>query len=138
VSGQVIGTTDSGAPNPTTARSARPAATVVGVAAFGVYVAWNVYWLAQQKIPPSLFKALTGLPCPTTGGTRSALALYHGDFAASLRFNPMLLPISALLAMTIALAIARRGRAPGWLARAWIVLLGVAWLIKLVGPRDAW
>src|ERR1022692_3864522 len=38
---------------------------------FVVYCIWNAYWLLQWRLPPSLFSAITGLPCPTTGGTRS-------------------------------------------------------------------
>lgn len=35
------------------------------------------------------FKALTGLPCPTCGATRSALALAHFDLAGALLHYPL-------------------------------------------------
>ena len=48
------------------------------VLAFSGYAIWNLFWLAQAKVPPSIFTATTGLPCATTGGTRSVLALLAG------------------------------------------------------------
>lgn len=42
---------------------------------------------------PCGFQALTGLPCLFCGGTRSACAALHGDFAYSLYLNPLSLPI---------------------------------------------
>lgn len=38
-------------------------------------------------------RALTGIPCPTCGFTRAALALLQGDIAQSLHIHPMLLPV---------------------------------------------
>ena len=102
-----------------------------------VYVAWNVAWLVQAKIPPSLFTAVTGLPCPTTGGTRSFMALCAGDWTAALRWNPMTLPILAMLGISLALLISsrlRRGRLrlPEWSFHAWCAVLATAWVVQLV------
>lgn len=38
-------------------------------------------------------RAITGIPCPTCGFTRAALALLQGDIVRSLRIHPMLLPV---------------------------------------------
>ncbi|GAB4247914.1 MAG: hypothetical protein OHK005_14360 [Candidatus Methylacidiphilales bacterium] len=40
-------------------------------------------------LPGCLFKAATGLPCLTCGGTRAARALFAGDFAAAFLVNPL-------------------------------------------------
>jgi hypothetical protein len=117
----------------------RPAACSL----FVVYCVWNVFWLAQWRIPPSLFWALTGLPCPTTGGTRSLLCLARGDWAGSLHWNLLTVPVVALLAVTLACA----GRCL-WTRRpvllhprfllAWASLLAVAWACKLLGDASYW
>lgn len=38
-------------------------------------------------------RAIMGIPCPTCGFTRAALALLQGDIVRSLRIHPMLLPV---------------------------------------------
>ncbi|MBS6476040.1 MAG: DUF2752 domain-containing protein [Clostridiales bacterium] len=38
-------------------------------------------------------RAITGIPCPTCGFTRAALALLQGDIMRSLHIHPMLLPV---------------------------------------------
>ncbi len=40
--------------------------------------------------PVCLFRRLTGLPCPTCGATRAALALAHGDLLGAIRQNPLM------------------------------------------------
>ncbi|MFI7045132.1 DUF2752 domain-containing protein [Streptosporangium sandarakinum] len=50
--------------------------------------------------PPCPFLALTGLYCPGCGGLRAVHALVHGDPAAALGFNPLvvaLVPVAALV-----------------------------------------
>jgi hypothetical protein len=59
---------------------------------------------------PCGFQALTGLPCLFCGGTRSACAALHGDFAYSFYLNPLSLPILfalVLIALTSAVEILR-------------------------------
>jgi hypothetical protein len=41
------------------------------------------------ELPLCPMAALLGLPCPGCGLTRAALAALHGDFAAALRFHPL-------------------------------------------------
>ncbi len=115
----------------------RGVATVVGLGLLAVYVLWNVFWLAQGRIPPSLLTGLTGLPAPTTGGTRSMLALARGDVLGSLYYHPFAVPIVGLLAITLVQVI-RRGRAAGWVGRGWIILLALAWIAKLLSPPATW
>jgi hypothetical protein len=40
--------------------------------------------------PQCWFRRLTGLPCPTCGATRCALAFAHGDPIGALRQNPLI------------------------------------------------
>lgn len=64
-------------------------------------------------IPPIAcpFKALTGLPCLTCGATRAVAALLRGDFAASLRFHPLVIPavVCATMYVPYALLVAHAG-----------------------------
>jgi len=116
---------------------------LVAALLFAGYGLWNVYWLAQGSIPPSIFLKLTGWPCPTTGGTRAFVQLCHGEWQESLRYNAMAVPIIVLFAACV-----------GWLARqavarthlnlpmgifwAWMIILGVAWVLKLTGDPLYW
>src|SRR3954464_13684961 len=47
-------------------------------------------WLALRlPWPICLFHTLTGHPCATCGATRSAIAFFHGNFLAALKWNPL-------------------------------------------------
>lgn len=109
----------------------------VAVAMLFIYVTWQAIWLADGQLPPALFLALTGWPAPTTGGTRSLLALLAGDWWQSLYHNAMLLPIVAVWLTTIVwLAVHHRQlhkrSLPRGLVTAWVTVMTVAWLIKLL------
>jgi hypothetical protein len=41
--------------------------------------------------PSCAFKALTGMPCPTCGSTRSIVYLSHGEVASAFFMNPLVL-----------------------------------------------
>jgi hypothetical protein len=102
-----------------------------------VYAGWQVLWLSQGQLPPALFLALTGLPAPTTGGTRSLLCLLRGDWRGSLYYNAMTVPIALLGIVSTAWPIVqvvrgRRVHLPRGIGLAWVVVLALAWSIKLV------
>lgn len=122
-------------------RSALGFPGILGTIAFGLYVAWNVRWLVQGQIPPSILLGLTGLPAPTTGMTRSALAFVDGNWWTAFLWNPFTLPFCALLILT-AVEIAwkyvkkRRLVMSKPLVVAWPSVLLVAWITKLaMGPQ---
>ncbi|MFQ5718700.1 MAG: DUF2752 domain-containing protein [Acidobacteriota bacterium] len=49
-------------------------------------------WFAPQVLPAwprCVVKATTGIPCPTCGGTRAAVALLHGHLLQALTWNPL-------------------------------------------------
>ena len=101
------------------------------------YCLWNAYWLAQSRLAPSILTALTGLPCPTTGGYRGIVALARGDLLGSLCWNPFAIPLVAFFLTTVVFAlreIARRRRPSlgSGFAYGWLFLLGIAWVYKLV------
>lgn len=124
-------------------RSFRQFLRYFGALSFTCYCIWNVYWLAQGKIPPSIFLFMTGLPAPTTGGTRAIVQLSQGDWRQSLRYNAMALPLIFLLVLSLGWlacqAFARkRLNLPLAVFWAWVMVLGVAWVLKLVGDPMYW
>jgi hypothetical protein len=57
-------------------------------ATFGIgCLAWLTLGLPW---PVCWFRHTLGVPCPTCGATRSALALAHGDIGLALRTNPLM------------------------------------------------
>lgn len=108
----------------------------VAISMLVVYVSWQICWAGLGQIPPSLCLALTGWPAPTTGGTRSLLALLDGDWRLSLVHNAMSLPIAGMLILTLGWVLVqlrhvRRKSLPLLIVRAWIAVLSLAWIIKL-------
>jgi hypothetical protein len=107
------------------------------------YIGWNAYWWCRGRLAPSILRALTGIPAPTTGGTRALRALAQGDWDESLRCNPFALPIAILFVLSAAIPVSQlfRGRKPQlsrpWLF-AWAVLLAAAWVAKLLGDPAYW
>jgi len=121
----------------------RSALRTLFLATLTIYVGWNLYWLARLQVPPSLFQSLSGLPCPTTGCTRSVFALGRGEVLESLRFNALAIPICLLLVVSatqLAWQLAARQRMvlgrP--LAVLWGVILPLAWIVKLLGDPAYW
>jgi hypothetical protein len=47
------------------------------------------YLPITDMVPTCVFKAFTGIPCPTCGTTRSLVHLAHGDILGSLILNPL-------------------------------------------------
>jgi hypothetical protein len=59
-----------------------------------------------------LLRTLTGLPCPTCGGTRATLALAGGEWAAAFRYNPLVTVAWLCLAAWLVLRFGFRRRRP--------------------------
>jgi hypothetical protein len=73
---------------------------VYGTIAILAIFAAHVLPLADL-LPSCVFKAMTSIPCPTCGATRSLMHLAHGDIVAAFRMNPLfaLTVIAAFLAL---------------------------------------
>lgn len=54
-------------------------------------------------------RLVLGIPCPACGTTRAVLALAHGEWLASLRYNPLGLPVAAGLLLV-----------PLWIGADWL------------------
>jgi hypothetical protein len=118
---------------------------VLLMAAIGVaWLGWNMF------LPPGpdvcLFKAVTHLPCPSCGASRAALLFFRGDFAGSMRMNPIgpvELVVGAFLVGWMLVDTYRRRRSLGTalaegerlLARHWPVFAGILacnWIWNIV------
>ena len=60
--------------------------------------------IAKVQRSPCLFHHLTGLPCPTCGGTRATLALAAGHPVHALALNPMV-AVGYIMLGTVLLAL---------------------------------
>lgn len=69
----------------------RPLWAVAVIAVWGSMVAAIHAWDRAQgsATPTCLFRAMTGAPCATCGGTRAVFALARGDPGAALGHNPL-------------------------------------------------
>lgn len=94
-------------------------------------------------LPPCLFHAATGVPCPTCGGTRALLALGRLDALGALAFNPLvaLAALAFLLGGLAALVLALRGKGVPdvpprpWLRAAAAAALALNWAFVIAAGR---
>lgn len=121
----------------------------LGVVAVTVSMVWTTHGVEHgPELCP--FRAMTGLPCPGCGLTRSWVFLGHGDVGAAVGFNafgPVLFVV-----MVVATAVAGwtliSGRRGGWerLRRAVLGPVGIAiivcWLVygvvRIVDAAAGW
>jgi hypothetical protein len=115
----------------------------IALIAFGIYVAWNAVWLCRGCIPPSISSYCLGIPCPTTGMTRSVLSLLNGNVEEFFLFNPFTLAYLSLLVVSIAIVLRcyMRGKdivLPNFVARGWIIALALGWFAKFIIGNRYW
>ena len=88
--------------SPAVRLAARPGAPPLGAifGGIGLLAAAAVWLLHLDRIPLSfcLFKAFTGLPCPTCGSTRALGRLFALDFPGALRMNPFTTVLAVVVA----------------------------------------
>jgi hypothetical protein len=104
---------------------ARAGAPPLGAVFGGIALAAGaaVWLLRLDRIPLTfcLFKAFTGLPCPTCGSTRALGRLFALDFAGALRMNPFTTVVAVVIA--------------GWAVADLVLLPGRRALGLEVSPR---
>lgn len=71
-------------------------------------------WLGLGRpLPPCVFHALTGIPCPTCGCTRATLKLLQGDIPSAVALNPLyILGVVAVVLFNLYAAVVLAGRLP--------------------------
>jgi hypothetical protein len=67
----------------------RPLGLYWGAVAIALTLVSPLASRAAALVPPCLFRSVTGLPCPTCGGTRAGVALSRLDLAGAFAFNPL-------------------------------------------------
>jgi hypothetical protein len=115
----------------------------LGWTALAVYLVWNLAWLAQGRIPPSLLNGLFGWPSPTTGLTRATLAALDGRWTESFHWHPLAVLIwpawfATLAAAARPLVQRRPPRLPLSVLQGWLILLTLAWAIKWMQGPSWW
>lgn len=93
--------------------------------------------------PVCAFRAITGIPCPTCGGTRALLALARLDLGAALAWNPLVtLGVAAFFfGGLVALVRALRGQGvpdpapPRWAGAAAGLALAANWAFVFLAGR---
>lgn len=105
----------------------------------------GIAWGLARTGGPTLchFKRVTGIPCPTCGGTRAAGHLLAGDVLLAFQTNPLLFLVGMALVAILAFRLVGRRRlevetSPGVRRRAWwifalLVLVNWAYLVVFVG-----
>jgi len=116
---------------------------IAALGAFIFYLAWNAVWMAHERIPPSILRALGGIPSPTTGGYRSFIALCRGEFVQSFLYNPMTLVYLLLFCYSMGVLVLqwiRRQRLVlrPFIAWMWCALLLIGWAAKFALGRQYW
>jgi hypothetical protein len=97
----------------------------------------------SAQAPACAFHALTGVACPTCGGTRALLALARLDVASAVAWNPLvaLAVLVFILGGLVALARALSGRGiadsppPRWAGAAAALALAVNWVFVAAAGR---
>ena len=71
-----------------------------------------------------------GIPCPTCGVTRALLSLAHLDFAGYLYYNPMAVPLCAVLLLALHQKVLPFGRK--WITGVIIGVAAVSFAVYLI------
>jgi hypothetical protein len=119
-------------------RAERQLAVVWGGLALAVVALEPLWVVIAPLLRPCLLRSLTGIPCPTCGATRGALALLDGRLLEALALNPLVTagavaflvggvaaPLWAWLAGTTPVI---EGPLPVWLRVAIVAAIAANWV----------
>src|SRR5208337_3825877 len=115
----------------------------VALGAFIFYLVWNGAWIVHGRIPPSILREITGIPCPTTGGYRSFIALCRGEFVQSFLYNPLMLVYLLLFCYSMGILFRqwihrKRLVLSPFIAWMWCASLLIGWAAKFALGRQYW
>jgi len=113
------------------------------LAAAASAVALRPVWLTVAPLlRPCVFRALTGVPCPTCGTTRAATALLNGELTTAIAANPMAAlaglvfvagaPLAVGWTMTKRKLPSATGPLPVWVRVVAASLIGLNWVYVIV------
>lgn len=109
-------------------------------------LALRPFWLALAPLLPACaFHRLTGIPCPTCGTTRAAVAFLHGDLRGAFAANPLAAAAGTIFVAGTVLApvwAAARGPMveiahplPRWLRVSVVLVLAAGWAYLIAAGR---
>ena len=101
--------------------------TTLGLVVLGVLYFVNP--ASSPYVPPCPLHSIMGLYCPGCGSLRASHAIVHGDIAAAVALNPMLVAL-AIAAMLHALGRRMKISAPGIERR---LIASLPWIIIAYG-----
>lgn len=116
---------------------------ITGTLLFCFYLYHNAYWLSIGKVPPSIAIQYLGIPCPTTGCTRSLISLYNFDLLKSLCYNPLTIPYIALLCCSLLIVAVKAKNnqsilLPRFIGIIWLLCLSLGWASKFILGQRYW
>jgi len=81
------------------------------------------------------WKETLGIDCPSCGAQRSFVELIHGHVLESLRLFPALLPLIAVVIITIIHLIRPFKKGPDWIVKLFLLSAGLmlaSWIWKMI------
>jgi hypothetical protein len=109
------------------------------LAAAASAVSLRPLWLTiAPLLRPCIFRSLTGVPCPSCGTTRAAMAFLDGDIVAALAANPLAAVSGLIFVIGAPLAVLWAAArwpvpvlatpVPGWARVGAVALVAANWL----------
>ncbi len=103
----------------------------------GVVVAFA--GVLSVNLPVCPMAVTLGIPCPGCGLTRATLATLQGDFAAALRFHPLVWLVTPIFGLALANGAFQYVRGPSvrsassWVLERWVTAAATVLLVVVVG-----
>ncbi|MGH7131394.1 MAG: DUF2752 domain-containing protein [Phycisphaerales bacterium] len=108
-----------------------------------VAAAWFLDRARGTSTPTCLFRAVTGVPCPTCGSTRCAMRLANADIVGAWSFNPFITVVLVWVGLYLILrlgfgrrlhlGLSHRQKTLGWAVLGVLMLVNWAYVLKYHG-----